>query len=415
MLSHPLGPVQLQPHISMEEAAQCLAYSYLSYYAGSPLEPRVVTAFERAFGHNTIIAFPPTTPALGIPLAGAMAFIWNDGLFKRVLIAIQGMTQTGQIGRANISDCVIPPFALDALPGRSGHVFRQFKRHADGLWSQIIANPILLAAINTERTVMTFTGHSLGAAVAEILASNFKYANPHRRVRLCKFASPRIGTRSWEPFLNGSSPTLSVVCGRDPIHFVPAVGMRMSIGFNIETTMNPMNYFQNLRRDHVVYRIRRDSPQWTLGYTNDGIYNEIGAAAWSLNAIEPGNPWFDHLIASYRLGFMNFAASANDTLRLRFNYLEMPDENTWQRAFYPGANDWRLWNVIDPIQPDAASVPSDLVPGPNAASDPVNNPAPQDPLENPSIGGVRDGRPWLADTAPPPVEPPPVRRIRPLF
>jgi len=415
MLSHPLGPVQLQPHISIEEAAQCLAYSCLSYYAGGVLEPRVVTSFERAWGHNTIIHFPITTPLLGTPIVGAIAMIWNDGLFKRVMIAVQGTTDVGQQFRAAVSESLVPPFALDTMTGRQGAIYRQWNRQANGIWAQILLNPILMAAINTERTVLTFTGHSMGAAVAEVLASNFKQANPHRRVRLCKFASPRIGTRQWYPFIGSSVPTLSVLCGRDPIHFVPAAGLRMSVSFEPLSSILPMTFWQSLKRDEVVYRMRRDSPQWTIGYRDDGLFNEVGAAAWAITAMEPGNPWFDHLISSYRLGMMNFAASANDSLRLRFNYLEMPDENVWQTTFVPGASDWRTWNVVNPIQPDAAIVPSGIVVTEDDANDPANNPAPQEPLSDPAIGGMRDGRPWLLEAPIPPVAPPPARRIRPLL
>lgn len=415
MISRSMEPVQLQPHISLEEAAQCLAYSCLSYYTDFAIEPRVAQSFERAWGHNTLIKFPKVVGLTGPNTPGFMAFIWNDGTFKRVLIAVQGTTDSSQNANNPVSECLVPAFRLDGMTGRSGAVYRQWNRLANDVWAQVQAHPVLWAAINTERTVMTFTGHSLGAAVAEVLASNFKQLNPWRRVRLCKFASPRVGTSRWEPFLGTSVPTMSIYCGRDPIHFVPASGLRMDVNLNPLSGLAPVTIWQNLRRDHVVYRIRRDGPQWTIGFRDDGLYNEVAAVAWLASAMTPANPWFDHLVSSYRLGMMNFAASINDTLKTRFNYLELPNENIWQSVFVPGSGDWRNWNAIDTIQPEAYNPPSNDSIDENGAGgvggEDIIEPVPLDG-EGFGAGGPHD---WANPTPIAPAVPRAFRRVRPLF
>lgn len=355
MIRDQLSPIALQAHVSQEEIAQALAFSCLSYYTSGEVNERSQLSFRRAWGDHYIVRVPPTGPTIGIHSPGWIAAIWNDGDTCRLLLAVQGLTSASQLTRTTITQGFFSwPIALRGLSGRSGHVYGQFKNQADEIWAAIAAHPQISPILAMPRCAITFVGHSLGAAIAEVMASNLKYNQPQKRVRLIKFASPRIGTRTWAPFSGTAVPMANVLCGRDPIHFFPFRALRLSAGFNFEIDpLAAITFTQHLCRDDNVIKMRREGPGWSVGYGSDGdLLNGLAALGSAGSSNLPESPWFDHHIWSYRLAMMQYCASIRDAMELRFNYLEMPNETQWQFSFQPGRTDWRNWFINAPVESD---------------------------------------------------------------
>ena len=77
------------------------------------------------------------------------------------------------------------------VDGRSeGRVHRGFKAALDMVWDDIIAH---MKECNTTKKGITITGHSLGAALATLVAGRLN--NPN--VVLYTFGSPRVATNKW--------------------------------------------------------------------------------------------------------------------------------------------------------------------------------------------------------------------------
>lgn len=88
---------------------------------------------------------------------------------------------------------------IDRVNSRAGvgQVHRGFRNYTDKLWEQI-KNHIL----DTEKTLW-LTGHSLGAAMATLMARRFVLSPIDREVEaLFTFGSPRVGNRSYINFFN---------------------------------------------------------------------------------------------------------------------------------------------------------------------------------------------------------------------
>ncbi len=72
----------------------------------------------------------------------------------------------------------------------AGHIHRGFNEYLDLVWGDVLA-----IIIGTDKQI-TFTGHSLGGAMAQLAASRYcrQYDNP---VECRTYGSPRVGDKAW--------------------------------------------------------------------------------------------------------------------------------------------------------------------------------------------------------------------------
>lgn len=130
--------------------------------------------------------------------------------------------------------------ALPVMAETVGRVHIGFKTEVDDLWPMIEED--INRKVNVSKTLW-FTGHSLGAAMATIMASRAKYnAELNDPVELYTFGSPRVG---WRMYCN----SLNVIHHRwknnnDIVTTVPLAVM----GFKHHGTEHYINAYGNVRK-----------------------------------------------------------------------------------------------------------------------------------------------------------------------
>jgi Lipase (class 3) len=396
MISQRMPRITLGANLSFDQFGQALAFTYLSQYSGSALEPRVFNAYTYAFGATDIVSLAPGTDNNpGVTLA---LFRSQQGL-QHCLVAIHGATDFPSFWS------MFAGIGYQTVTGCTGSVFNAFASRAATMWTRLFANADFAAMVASNRTVFTFTGHSLGAAMAEILAYRFKAANPWRDVRCIKFASPRVGTSRWKDNRNPNVKFASIYVDRDPIHHFPVIPSTLT------AITDPTNglLLRNFARDDAPWRLTPRHFAWVNHYTDDGLLAELHYAGQAVQSITTANPWFDHLPGAYRNMFMNYCAIRPDALKYRFNYLENPDENQWQVLFTPGMREYAAMNVLDVVQPDPVQPISGDVGLIANAPEQVQQVAPMGDTSSGASGGGDDwGGPRAAT-----ISVLPARRVRP--
>jgi hypothetical protein len=325
-LTRALPPVERTADISAEELAEAMALVYLAYYNTADFEPRVDTSHKRAFGLDTLRRFARSGSTPGFVVAKATLAHRNT-----MTIAIEGTTSLGQI------DPILQQF--NTVPQNTpARCYAPFVTYRDDIWAQMLADNIIAAAIAEGTYITTFTGHSLGAAIADLLAFKWKQTYPAKPVRLIKFGAPRVGTPGYVNRTNDIvGQRMNVYTALDPIHLFPSA-LTFTFGlFNLAGTAARINAVseQNcwqFNPNMNSFRIANlDSPM------SSGHFLTVGQLAATLNS---ANPWYWHFMKSYRLAMMNWCGHARDRAFYRFNFLETPDENSWQVRWGPQTAQW---------------------------------------------------------------------------
>lgn len=339
MISRILDPVERMAVISLEEQSEALALTYLAYYQGQLIQPRVDTAYKRAFGLNKVKIMPRVGLHPGFTCAFATAMSR-----KTLTIAVEGTTTIPQI-EAQIES------TLTTRPTGStlGFVYSFFWTEAANLLARMAADTDCAAAMADGSYVITFTGHSLGAAIADCASYTFKQANPQKAVRLIKFGCPRVGNTWYVNRTHTLFPRANLYVEGDPIHQFPSssifamsapnvitVGLRMAACSENFLTLMP------LTGENFGSR----APEFAQSC---GHFLDLAALA---RALTPGNPWWCHLMNTYRLAMMNCLGRRDDLLKYRFGYLEHNDENSWQTRWSPGTRDWVALSALSAPGPD---------------------------------------------------------------
>lgn len=327
MISRTLSPVERMAVISLEEQSEALALTYLAYYQGQLIQPRVNTAYTRAFGLNRLKILPRDGLHPGFTAAFATALSR-----KTLTIAVEGTTTLPQVD-AQISQ------TLTTRPTGStlGSVYSFFWTEAASLLARMTADTECAAAMADGSCVITFTGHSLGAAIADLASYTFKQANPQKAVRLIKFGCPRVGNTFYVNRTHTLFPACNLYVEGDPIHQFPSssifamgapnviiTGLRLAACSENFLTVMPL-----LGGQFVSV-----APEFTQSC---GHFLDLAALS---RAFTPTNPWWNHVMNTYRMAMMNSVGRRDDILKYRFNYLEHNDENSWQTRWAPGLRDW---------------------------------------------------------------------------
>jgi len=381
MLRDRLTPIDLQSHMSIEEAAQACALMYLSYYTEVAWPARCKESYRRAWGLNDILIFQRTGDFGGLHRPGFIAAVWNENHIRRLVIAIHGLTDWRQMTRGEWWS--INPFFFAENYHGSGKTAQAYINHANRIWTDIHGNAQLAALLAVPNMNVTFAGHSFGAAIAELLAVRMKVTQPAKMVRLAKFGSPRVGDRAWVDGNARRFPRVNVYCGRDPVHMIPS--------FAVATTLNNWNPFETWRRpfhpEDSCMNITLDHGGWSVGYPPGFVASHARMMEDQLRPMTSGNGFYEHDHRSYRMAFMQQAATVQDALELRMNYLEGPTENAWQERFLRGDGRWDFeeFNTIsDPP-------PADHAPGAAAQVEAVVAPPPPMVVPDQQVL-MRDGR-----------------------
>lgn len=356
MISEYLRPVVPRQQISIEEVAEALAFCYLAYYNTAPIQPRVTEAYNRAWGLDQIINFPRDSSTPGFKV-----FMMTLESRKRMVIAIEGTTAFSQI--MGIIDTYLQGFST-TWPGASVNFYRNV---ADSIWTKLMANNTCAAAINDGGYIYTFTGHSLGAAAADLLSYKYQSTYTGRAVRCIKFGSPAVGSSR---YVRAAKEMVqrrqNVYMENDPIYSFPSpswisppalVALNQVIGTNMQA-------------EDVCQVLSRRQP-YRASYPVEMVSSLRGAFLISDlngNLMDPSNPWWHHLIKSYRLAMMNTLGNEETIIKYRFNYLEHDDENAWQTRWSPQT---LIWSHLDALNSPG---PSDVAPLSAGVARSINEP-----------------------------------------
>lgn len=394
MIANQMPRIRMGNVMNFEEYTQALALTYLSGYNTEEIAPRVETAYKRAFGMDSLAMLPNQASAY----PGCCFATWNIDEAPRVVIAIPGINGIADI--LSLSNVI----GYSNVGSLSGSVYTPFYDRYYALRSRLYADLLSPALRDHPRLTITFTGHSLGAACAEIFAYWFKEARPAADVRLIKFGSPKVGNYRWQSNANRYVKFASFYNDRDPIHWFPMT----PASFSPITDPTTALIFRDFVRDYTIQRYTYRDNAFTSSYPSSWDGAEINAAIWAIRAHTPNNPWFDHHIQAYRLNWMNYAIVRNDALQYRFNFLEHNDENQWQVLFNPGARTYAdLQSLVETPPTPRPPISSQVAIVANAPPPPATI-APIIGDEASDIGG---GGEWGA-TTPRPVAVLPRRRIR---
>lgn len=359
MLANPLPPIRFSPHTLPGENLQAFALCYLAGYNDADPPSRVVTAFQNAYGVTGLIRVPRVNGGCPGGYIARIDYPWG----AHVVVAIEGIKSISQL--YTLTTSAANSFFVSEVPG---YVVNWAKTYGD-VWLGVLAtNTTFLAWAAAPGTKISFTGFSAGAAIAEYVAYKFALLAPNAEFRLRKFASPRVASATWNNNCPNNLDRRSYYHWGDNMHMLPDLSPAFTnvSGFQIATGLTPYtltggevayapdhNGLLPLRQANI-----EDKVNFIAGFLRGAsapgtrIPSLFGPAT-----ISGGDSVYYHSRESMRLLLNQRAASYDDMAAWRFNYLEFPDENIWQRDWRPGTAWNPAWIAIEvpgptPFAPD---------------------------------------------------------------
>lgn len=341
MIAEQLPPVEFTPNYNLEFTGECLALCYLAHYNDVVLQPRVETSLKRAYAMDDIRLRAYVSG--GRP--GYAIVRWDNDDAKRITIAIEGMRTFNQIRS------LWNGYSATNYAPTDGVVYNSFQTFAQTIRDELLADPNFYTFWGRPGYTFTFTGFSLGAAVAELLGDYMKANNPRPVVKVVKFASPRVGDRRHVARLNRSVFRENWYFGRDPVDILPyvtpnanllevAIGWRMGVWFAQDPDATRID-----NRGHYL------DPFHVGGAVQSASYLREFTRPY-----DQSSAWYDHSQKSYRHAFMVYAEWYNSLAKWRFRYLEFNDENQWGLQFNNQATYTAAMEQLVSPQPDPVNV-----------------------------------------------------------
>lgn len=335
MLARSLPMVSLESGHEFGQMLEAFALTYLARYASEAPVARVDTAYKRAWGMAHLAMFP-RVPG-GRP--GFVLARYTQNNWTRLIVAIEGMQTLNQVVN------IWPGQAAVVPNGLQGRVCALWNTYADQILATLAAQSgDWTTWVGEPMTTITFAGHSLGAACAELCAFKHRLTHLNQQVHVWKFGSPKVGTSAWYNNRDRGVRVRSIYAGSDPMRLVPG---RLIRSF-FETSLWP----DQLTRTYIF------PPEPGIEcFTHSGepsrsdFLEEFFSPADVYRAalrtpVNVQHPYWFHQPDYYRVMFMRVAASQNDLLKARMNYLEHNDENNWQIHWQPAGVDFIPQHVI---------------------------------------------------------------------
>lgn len=353
MLASGLAPLPQLGINSMAEMTEAFFLSTIASYPDAVLTSRVFQSYQRAWGFTECKVYPKVGRVPSFSVTS-----YHDTNPKKIVVAIAGISSLSDLNNSLFGNLG----AVTVISGW-GQVLSFYRDCANAIRTVLEADPNWGAIASPfTRHAITFTGFSLGAAIAEILTAMYRIQYPAFNIRLYKFAAPRVGTLGWRNATEANLNKLNFYIYGDPIWRLPtetwfreaALPFRLDVlpGFlcadSFATGMNAMGvlsdgYFPYSALDMIGIMSR-------LPFYSNFVQDPL----------DPNNnPWWWHLRTTMRFAFCNFwARGQNQTMKDRVLYLEHPDENSWQQNFVAGGNvTGNMLEILAPPPADHAIAP----------------------------------------------------------
>lgn len=299
-------------------AAEKWMLCHLAYYNDVAFPARTVESFKRAWGMDTIERYPRTVG--GTP--GFVVAKWVNTHPAKVVVAIEGATSWGQI--FNLHAAQLSQWTTSS----SERVLTLFKERFLDILGQLAGAGFNTFINQNDAKIVSFAGHSLGAAIAECLAQSYAVNSPNNHIKLHKFGSPRVGNQHWVANLAPIACRESWYCATDPIQTIPQAGVPRGL-----TPATPdflqAGFMVTNSNSRALSRFGNNATP-TVDATPETYLQFL---RWLDTEKTTDNPWYWHHRNAYRLMWCERFADAYPQARLRTRFLEMPDENRWGQNF----------------------------------------------------------------------------------
>lgn len=154
-------------------------------------------------------------------------------------------------------------------------------------------------AIPAGATLVMATGHSLGAALAQLFTLDFRVATPTTAVMTINFAAPRVGGTNWRSACDNSGATTLITRVNNYWDYVPTmppelsgyvnVGTEFQLAFSGATWVAPVDELPRhslLNLNYVLTRAIHGTPQVWVGTFQDHYYTSWGYTMYSTAPID---------------------------------------------------------------------------------------------------------------------------------
>ena len=223
-----------------------------------------------------------------------------------------------------------------------GSVWGRFRQAATTAWDWLQANSHVLSPAQ-QRKGIVIMGHSLGAAVAEIVAYRLKQSDPSKMIVCYKYGSPRVGGYRWARHVLHDSVknnTFNIYTANDPVYSIP---VPFHVTFNVVRQLQNNGAATFLQHAQPLQRFSLAGEY--LGSVNDpALSGEIYPPHSSLGEWLSGTPqaiYWHHSTYSYRTMSHNLAMNTGETTFRRFNHIRFAgDTQYWDNANAYNT-DWR--------------------------------------------------------------------------
>lgn len=347
MISVSLPPVFFGGNLTLGELCEASAMTYWARYNTLPISARVLTSMQRSWGIVDATNFPRTATAPGMVIARV-----GTGTAYRLVVAIEGSQTVRQIFTT------LDALSAVTVTGCQGHVAKYAKDTYTECASMVPALSALGSALSNPRVPVTFTGHSLGAAVAEVWACALKAAVPTKTVRFVKFGSPRFATEHWILNKNPAIRYETVYTEGDMMHGIP-----QNNAVSPDVIANPLALinFCNYASEFACRNL-----SWRVGLTRGLPERSFFAAhpTWAVlmngfaNPVNESSYWWYHTAENYRNYVSNLANGLGAELRYRYLNMEFENENQWQVLWRPRTVFDAGWNNVVLPGPDPVTPPN---------------------------------------------------------
>lgn len=340
MLSRALPLSESRQEVTVEQEMECHALSLLSKYNTETIQPRVLQSFQRAFAISSIVM----TARVPNGRPGFLISYSTTENVKKVTVAIESSESVSQY----LGFSVHPESTT--YTGNAGRVFEPWGNYATAIATLLTGNATFMTFLNQPNVDVFITGHSMGGAVAELVAERLAPLLTRGYPTLVQFGAPRVGNQRYVDNRNAMIRRRSIYCNEDPVHWFPMltshnfIGGFTSVGVAFTLFVPDPGAF---KRDRLGVR---------LGSVRSGIFHPLPQLLLDLQKpFDESNRWYDHLAFSYRTMYSNLAAQVGGRHRDRYLPLEFNDDNQWQVQFRPGDIASPGWSTLgtqpDPIDP----------------------------------------------------------------